>query len=150
MCEPCAPRLCKNVRASSTAMCICVRLQDEKPSRADPKYVEKACIALLKQVENGQEVTRCMLQKETQRCFRRDYKAWNKRKHAKKMPRARDENDQKLLLTDLGFGDLNVETRSSPPPLENSWQRAHSPPPSVARSPEPPSAETPSSYLVFH
>ena len=113
-------------------------------------YFEKACVALLKKVENGQEVTRRMLREETQKFFRRAYKAWNKRKHAKKMQRARDENDQKLLLTDLGFGDLNVETPWSPPPLENSWQRAHSPPPSVARSPETPSAETPSSYLVFH
>ena len=143
-------RLCVSRCAPSTAMCICVRLQDpnEKPLRADPKYFEKARVALLKKVESGQEVTRRMLQEETQRFFRRDYKAWNKRVHAMKKERARDENDQKLLLTDLGFGALNVETRSSPPPLENSWQRAHSPPPSVARSPETPSSETPSSY--FH
>ena len=106
-------------------MCICVRLQDpnEKPLRDDPKYFKKACAALLKKLESGQEVTRRMLEEETQRFFRRDYKAWNKRVHAKKKARARDGKDQKLELTDLGFGALNVETRSSPPPLENSWQR---------------------------
>ena len=36
-------------------MCICVRLQDpdEKPTKADPKYFEKARVALLKKVESG-------------------------------------------------------------------------------------------------
>ena len=46
-----------------------VRLQDpnEKPSKADPKYFEKARVALLKKVESGQDVTYRMLQKEKQR-----------------------------------------------------------------------------------
>ena len=58
-------------------MCICVRLQDpdEKPTKADPKYFEKARVALLKKVESGQVVTRRMLQQEVQKFYRQDYKA---------------------------------------------------------------------------
>ena len=132
-------------------MCICVRLQDpdEKPTKADPKYFEKARVALLKKVESGQVVTRRMLQQEVQKFYRQDYKAWHKRVRAKKV---RANDDIALLLTDLGYGALNIDTWSSPPPLENSWPRAHSPPPSacqlpLARSPEKPSPETPSSYF---
>ena len=137
-------------------MCICVRLQDpdEKPTKAAPKYFEKARLALLKKVESGQVVTRRMLQQEVQKFYRQDYKAWHKRACAKKVrakQRARD--DIALLLTDLGYGALNIDTWSSPPPLENSWPRAHSPPPSacqqpLARSPEKHSPETPSSYWM--
>ena len=60
-------------------MCICVRLQDpdEKPTKADPKYFEKARVALLKKVESGQVVTRRMLQQEVQKFYRQDYKAWH-------------------------------------------------------------------------
>ena len=100
-------------------MCICVRLQDpdEKPTKADPKYFEKARVALLKKVESGQVVTHRMLQQEKQKFYRQDYKAWHKRVRAKQ--RARD--DIALLLTDLGYGALNIDTWSSP--LENSWPR---------------------------
>ena len=138
-------------------MCICVRLQDpdKKPTKADPKYFEKARVALLKKVELGQHVTLLMLQKEVQRLFRRDYKAWHKRVHSKKVRakkvRAKQPAhfDMALLLTALEYGAVNIDTWSSPPPLENSWPRAHSPPPSacqlpLARSPEKPSPEKPS------
>ena len=142
-------------------MCICVRLQDptEKPSRADPKYLEKARVALLEKLQSGQEVTVRMLQQQKQMFFRRAYKAWHKRVNpkkvrAKKKQRARDK---KLLLADLGYEALNIETRSSPPPLENSWPQAHSPPTQLARSLESPSSNsqlarspaTPSSYYDF-
>ena len=130
-------------------MYICVRLQDpdEKPTKAAPKYFEKARLALLKKVESGQVVTRRMLQQEVQKFYRQDYKAWHKRVRAKKV---RANDDIALLLTDLGYGALNIDTWSSP--LENSWPRAHSPPRSacqlpLARSPEKPSPETPSSYF---
>ena len=124
-------------------MCICVRLQDpdEKPTKADPKYFEKARVALLKKVESGQVVTRRMLQQEKQKFYRQDYKAWHKRVRAKQ--RARD--DIALLLTDLGYGALNIDTWSSP--LENSWPRAHSPPPSACQLPLARSPETPSFYF---
>ena len=158
-------RLCVSRCASSTAMCICVRLQDpnEKPLRTDSKYFEKACKALLKKVESGQDVTYRMLQKEKQRFYRRDYKAWHK-KVGKNNVHATNEHDKEVLLTDLGYGALNIETWCSPPPLELLYPRAHSPPPSacqlpLVRSPETPprhqtpssetpSSETPSSY--FH
>ena len=89
-------------------MCICVRLQDpdEKPTKADPKYFEKACVALLKKVESGQVVTRRMLQQEEQKFYRQDYKAWHKRVRAKKV-RA---NDDIALLT---WGHIAIVKRSS-------------------------------------
>ena len=98
-------------------MCICVRLQDpdEKPTKADPKYFEKARVALLKKVESGQVVTRRMLQQEVQKFYRQAYKAWHKRVRAKKVSA---NDDMALLLTDLGYGALNIDTWSSP--LENS------------------------------
>ena len=65
-------------------MAICVRLQDlnEKPSRAAPKYIQQARVALLKKAASGQVVTWRMLRTETQRLYRLDYKAWHKRAHS--------------------------------------------------------------------
>ena len=46
-------------------------LQDpnEKPWKADPKYFEKARLALLKKLELGQDVTCRMLKEEKQRLY---------------------------------------------------------------------------------
>lgn len=106
-------------------MCICVRLQDlnEKPSKAAPKYIQQARVALLKKAASGQVVTWRMLRTETQRLYRLDYKAWHKRVQ-KMVQRANDENDNEVLLAELGFRALNVESWSPPPP--NSPPRAHS------------------------
>ena len=129
-----------------------MRLQDpnKKPSKDNPKYFEEARVALLKMAESGQVVTWRMLRTETQRLYRLDYKAWHKRV-GKNNVHATNEHDKEVLLTDLGYGALNIETWWSPPPLELLYPRAHSPPPSacqlpLVRSPEtPPRHQTPSS-----
>lgn len=125
LCKDMRLRLCVSGCAPSTAMCICVRLQDlnEKPSKAAPKYIQQARVALLKKAASGQVVTWRMLRTETQRLYRLDYKAWHKRVQ-KMVQRANDENDNEVLLAELGFRALNVESWSPPPP--NSPPRAHS------------------------
>ena len=89
----------------STAMCLCVRLQntheDPAPVRSEAKYTEKARKTLLAQAMHGVEPTKKELNKLKQQYFRKDYNAWLKRqeraaKRAAKR-RVRDEEDEAVL-----------------------------------------------------
>ncbi len=83
-------------------MCLCVRLQDphEKPSKDDPKYLDKARNALFAKMMSGEiqpkDVTMHVLQKLKQFYWRKDYKAWHKRHNLEKK-RAQDEANASLL-----------------------------------------------------
>ena len=87
----------------STAMCLCVQLQDshEQPSRHDPKYMEQARKNLLAKFMSGQEITYRMLRKEMQRCFRVDYQRWHKQHIRAKTRHARDEAEATRLADEL-------------------------------------------------
>ena len=67
-------------------MCLCVRLQDphERPSKDGRKYIDQARNALVAKIMSGQEITMGVLRKEMQKCWRKDYKAWNKRYNSAK------------------------------------------------------------------
>ena len=80
-------------------MCPCVQLQDshEKPSRRDPQYMDQARKNLFAKLMSGQEITYRMLRKEKQRCYRADYKRWNRQHNGAKKRRARDEADATQL-----------------------------------------------------
>ena len=108
----------------STAMCLCVQLQDshEQPSRHDPKYREQARKNLLAKL-SGQEITSCMLRKEMQRCFRVDYQRWHKQHIRAKTRRARDEAEA-TQLAELGLGPLGTLVAHHAHAREAHTQRA--------------------------
>ena len=85
----------------STAMCLCVRLQntheDPAPVRSDAKYTEKARKTLLAQAMHGVEPTKKELNKLKQQYFRKDYNAWLKRQERAAKRRVRDEEDEAVL-----------------------------------------------------
>jgi hypothetical protein len=95
----------------STAMCLCVQLQDSPPSKDDPKYMNQARNALLAKMMSGQKITMRMLRKEAKKFHRREYQTWNKQHNRAKKRHARDEKDA-TLLAELG---LSSESSSSPP-----------------------------------
>ena len=109
----------------STAMCLCVQLQDshEQPSRHDPKYMEQARKNLLAKFMSGQEITSCMLRKEMQRCFRVDYKRCHKQHIRAKTRRARDEAEA-TQLAELGLGPLGTLVAHHAHAREAHTQRA--------------------------
>ena len=80
----------------STAMCLCVQLQDSHerpPSKDDPKYMDQARKALLAKMMFGQKITMRMLRKEAKKFHRKDYQKWNKQHNRAKKRHARDEED---------------------------------------------------------
>ena len=85
----------------STAMCLCVRLQntheDPAPVRSDAKYTEKARKTLLAQAMDGVEPTKKELNKLKQQYFRKDNNAWLKRQERAKKRRVRDKEDEAVL-----------------------------------------------------
>ena len=94
----------------STAMCLCVQLQDShvKPSKDDPKYMDQARNALLAMLASGQEITLAMLRKETQKQWRKAYNRWNKQHNRTKKRRSRTA----MRLAELGFGRLSTLVRT--------------------------------------
>ena len=109
----------------STAMCLCVQLQDshEQPSRRDPKYRDQARKNLLTKFMSGQQITYRMLRKEMQRCFRVDYKRWHKQHIRAKTRRARDEAEA-TRLAELGLGPLGTLVAHHAHAREAHTQRA--------------------------
>ena len=123
----------------STAMCLCVRLQntheDPAPVRSDAKYTEKARKTLLAQAMHGVEPTKKELNKLKQQYFRKDSNAWRKRQERAKKRRVRDKEDEAVLagiVAELGAragANNHSEQLSSPLPALLS--------PSVLSSPAP-------------
>ena len=77
----------------STAMCLCVQLQDSPPSKDDPQYMDQARNALLAKMMSGQKITMRMLRKEAKKFHRREYQTWNKQHNRAKKRHARDEEE---------------------------------------------------------
>ena len=109
----------------STAMCLCVQLQDshEQPSRHDPKYKEQARKNLLAKFMSGQAITCGMLRKETQGCFRVDSHRWHKQHIRAIARRARDEAEA-TQLAELGLGPLGTLVAHHAHAREAHTQRA--------------------------